>query len=118
MFVFPLISLSLILRKTKAAYVFSGSKELLSYNPLKEIIHLSFIDGFKLHSRNEKGLNSLVQTIHVFSEDIGIEFEIEKCAMFVIEKGKIVKSVGIELPDGRVIIRHYRKVKFISILKF
>ena len=65
MFVFPLISLSLILRKTKAAYVFSGSKELLSYNLLKEIIHLSFIDGLKLHSRNEKGLNSLVQTIHV-----------------------------------------------------
>ena len=48
---------------------FSGSKELLSYNLLKEIIHLLFIDGLKLHSRNEKGLNSLVQTIHVISED-------------------------------------------------
>ena len=27
----------------------------------------------------------------------------EKCAMLVIKKEKIVKSVGIELPDGRVI---------------
>ena len=33
------------------------------------------------------------------------------------EKGKIVKSVGIELPDGKV-ISHYRKVKVISILEF
>ena len=32
-----------------------------------------------------------------------MEFGIEKCAMLVMEKGKIVKSVGIELPDGKVI---------------
>ena len=32
-----------------------------------------------------------------------MEFGIEKCAMLVMEKGKIVKSVGIELEDGNVI---------------
>ena len=32
-----------------------------------------------------------------------MEFGIEKCAMLVIEKGKIVKSVGIELANGKVI---------------
>ena len=32
-----------------------------------------------------------------------MEFGIEKCAMLVMEKGKIVKSVGIELPDGKAI---------------
>ena len=47
-------------------------------------------------------MDSLVQRVHVFSEDIGMEFGIEKCAMLVIEKGKIVKSVGTELPDGSV----------------
>ena len=47
--------------------------------------------------------HSLVQTVRVFSEDIGMEFGIEKCAMLVMEKGKIVKSVGIELPDGKII---------------
>ena len=31
-----------------------------------------------------------------------MEFGIEKCAMVVMEKGKIVKSVGIELTDGKV----------------
>ena len=55
-----------------------------------------------MYTQSEKGLDSLVQTVPVFSGDIGMEFGIEKCAMLVMEKGKIVKSVGIELPDGKV----------------
>ena len=92
-FVLALIPLSLILRKAKAAYEFSESKEKIS--------HLLFMDDLKLYSRSEKGLDS-VQTVRVFREDIGMEFGIEKCAMLVMEKGKIVKSVGIELPDVKV----------------
>ena len=61
------------------------------------------MDDFKLYSRSEKGLDSLVQTVRVFSEDIRMEFGTEKCTTLVMEKGKIVKSVGIELPDGKVI---------------
>ena len=94
-FVLALIPLSLILRKTKAAYEFSESKE--------KINHLLFMDDLKLYSQNEEGLDSLVQTVRVFSEDIGMEFDTEKCAMLVTEKEKIAKSVGVELPDGKVI---------------
>ena len=50
-----------------------------------------------------KGLDSLVQTVHVFSEDIRVKFGIGECAMLVMEKRKIVKPVGIELPDGKII---------------
>ena len=46
------------------------------------------MDDLKLYSRNEKELDSLVQTIHIFSDDIRMEFDIEKCVMLVIEKGK------------------------------
>ena len=52
-----LIPLSLILRKAKAAYEFSESKE--------KINHLLFMDDLKLYSRCEKGLDSLVQTVRV-----------------------------------------------------
>ena len=41
------------------------------------------MDYLKLYSQSEKGFDSLVQTVRVFSEDIGIEFGIEKCAMLV-----------------------------------
>ena len=93
-FVLTLISLSLILRKAKATYEFSECRE--------KINHLLLMDDLKLYSRSQKGLDS-VQTVRVFSEYIGLEFGIEKCAMLVVEKGKIVKSVGIELPGGKVI---------------
>ena len=111
MFVLALIPLTLILRKAKAAYEFSESKE--------KIIHLLFMDDLKLYSRSEKGLDSLVQTVRVFSEDIGMEFGIEKCAMLVMEKGKIVKSVGIELPDGKVIksLQEGESYKYLGILE-
>ena len=94
-FALALISFSLILREAKAAYEFSERKE--------ESNNLLFMDDLNLHTRSEKGLDSLVQTVRVFSEDIGMEFAIEKRGMLVMEKGKIVKSVGIELPDGKVI---------------
>ena len=111
MFVLALIPLSLILRKVKAGYEFSESK--------KKINHLLFMDDLKLYSQSEKGLDSLVQTVRVFSEDIGMEFGIEKCAMLVMEKGKFVKSVGIELPDGKVIklLEEGEIYKYVGILE-
>ena len=94
-----MIPLRLILRKPKAAYEFSESKE--------KINHILFMDDLKLYSGSEKGLDSLDNFL--FSEDIGIQFGIKNCAMLVMEKGKIVKSVGLELSSC------YRKVKVTSI---
>ena len=87
-FVLALNPLSLILRKVKAAYEFSESKE--------KINHLLFMDDLKVYSQSDKRLDSLVQTVCAFNEDIGMELGIEKCAMLVMEKGKTVKSVGVE----------------------
>ena len=39
-------------------------------------------------------MDSLIQAVRVFSEDIGMELGIETFVMLVMEKGKIVKSVG------------------------
>ena len=111
MLLLALILLSLILRKAKAAYEFSESK--------KKINHLLFMDDSKLYNRSENELDSLVQTVRVFSEDIGIEFGIEKCAMLVMEKGKIVTSVRIELPNGKVIksLQEGESYKYLGILE-
>ena len=48
-----------------------------------------------------------------------MEFGIEKCAMLVIEKGKIVKSVGIGLPDGKNIksLHEGESYKYLGILE-
>ena len=77
------------------------------------------MDDLKLYSQIEKGLESLVQTVCVFSEDIGMEFGIKKCAILVMVKGKIVKSVGIELPDRKVIklLHEFENYKYLGILE-
>ena len=48
-----------------------------------------------------------------------MEFGIEKCAMLVTEKGKIVKSVGVELPYGKVIksLQEGESYKYLGILE-
>ena len=72
-----------------------------------------------MYSRSEKGLDSLVQTVSVLSKAIGMELGIEKCAMLVTEKGKILKSVGIELPDCKVIklLQDGERYKYLGILE-
>ena len=47
----------------------------------EKINRLLFIDDLKMYSRSEKGLDSLEQTVRIFSENIGMEFRIEKCGM-------------------------------------
>ena len=73
----------------------------------------------KLYCRNEKGLVLLVQILGVVSRDIGMEFGIEKCAIFVTEKETIVKSAGIELQDGKVIksIHEGESYKYLGIFR-
>ena len=60
------------------------------------------MNDLKLYSRSENELGSVV-AVCVFSEGIGMNFGIQKCGMLLMEKGKIVQSVGRELPDGKVI---------------
>ena len=77
------------------------------------------MDDLKFFGRNEEGLDSLVKTIRVFNEDIGMEFGMEKCAMLEKENGRIVKSVAIEFPDGKVIksLQEAESYKYLGILE-
>ena len=77
------------------------------------------MDNFKLYSQSEKGLESLLQTVCVFNKAIGMEFGLEKCAMLVMEKVRILKSIGIELPDGKAIksLQEGESYKYLGILE-
>ena len=65
------------------------------------INYLLFMDDLKLYPKSERTLYSLIQIVRIFIRDIGIQFEIDKCAMLVMEKGKIVKHDGIQLPNEK-----------------
>ena len=58
-----------------------------------------YMDDIKLFSKNEKELETLIHTVRIYSQDIGMEFSIEKCAMLVIKSGKRHMIDGMELPN-------------------
>ena len=94
LFVLCLIQLTLILHNSESPYKFSSTKE--------KINHLLFMEDLKLYANHEKGLDSLVHTERIFSDDNGMEFGIGKCATSVLKRGKMTKFDGISLPDGKV----------------
>ena len=70
--------------------------------PEEKINLLLFMDDLKLYAKNKKGLDSLVQTVRIFSDDIGMEFGIYTCTTLVLKRGKLTKFDEISLPDGTV----------------
>ena len=47
-----------------------------------------------------KDIESLVNTVHRFSCDIGMRFGVEKRGVIIMKLGKMVTCDGIEQPDG------------------
>jgi hypothetical protein len=91
LFILSLIPLSLVLNKTQTGYSLGNSKPRVN--------HLLFMDDLKLYAKNQSELDSLVQSVRLFSDDIKMEFGISKCAHLQIEHGKVTKSEGIRLPN-------------------
>ena len=55
------------------------------------------MDEIKLFAKNEKELETLIHAVRIYSQDIVMEFGIEKCAILVIKSGKRHLTDGIEL---------------------
>ena len=49
--------------------------------------------------KNEKELETLIYAVIIYSQDIGMEFGVEKCAMLVMKSGKRHITDGMELPN-------------------
>ena len=94
LFVVSMIPLSLVLRKCEAGYIYAKNTK---------VNHLLFMDDLKLYARSECQLDSLIQSVRIFSNDIGMKFGIEKCAVLVIKRGKLAQTEGITLPDDTTI---------------
>ena len=95
LFVMALIPLTLVLRKVKAGYDLAGLRGVVN--------HLLFMDDLRLYGKSEKQVDTLLNTVRVFSQDIGMQFGINKCAVLVLKRGKVVRCEGIEMPNNQVI---------------
>ena len=58
-----------------------------------------YMDDIKLFAKNEKELETLIHAVRIYSQDIGMEFGVEKCAMLVMKSGKRHMTDEMELPN-------------------
>ena len=58
------------------------------------------MNDLELFVKSKNQIDSLVQTVHIFSEDIGMQFGIKKCGVLIMERGKVIRTDGIRLRVG------------------
>ncbi len=92
-FVICMIPMSKVLRNAKAGYRLGDMK----------INHLLFMDDLKMFAKSKNEIDSLVSTVQVISQDIGMQFGINKCGVIIMKRGKLVKSEDIRLTNGESI---------------
>ena len=93
LFVLYMVPISWLLRRTKTDYEW-GNKGF-------KLNHLLFMDELKLFAKRKNQIDSLVQTVCIFSEDIGMQFGIGKYGVLIMERGKIIRTDGIRLTNGQ-----------------
>ena len=93
LFVLCMVPITWLLRRAKAGYEW-GNKGI-------RLDHVLFMDDLKLFVESKNQIDSLVQTVHTLSEDIDMQFGIKKCGVLIMERGKIIRTDGIRLPDGQ-----------------
>ena len=95
LFIVAMIPMTMALRKTGKGYQLGRQGIVIN--------HLMFMDDIKIYGKDAKNLEVLVQTIRIITEDMRMEFGIDKCGMVNLVKGKTIQTEGITLPDDRTI---------------
>lgn len=65
------------------------------------INHLLFMNDLKVCGKDKNQVDTLVQTVREVSSNMCIEFDITKCAMLIMKRGKLMSSDGIR-SDGYI----------------
>ncbi|XP_063952186.1 uncharacterized protein LOC135153479 [Lytechinus pictus] len=77
------------------------------------------MDDLKLFGKTQSDLESLINTVWIFSEDIGMQFGLDKCAMITLMRGKPANDNNFQMPNGEEIrsIESGGSYKYLGILE-
>ena len=87
-----MLPLTLILCKRSAGYKI--------YKEMKVINHLLFMDDLKIYAASKDELDSLTQSVRIFSKNIRMSYGLDKCAVLEMKRGRKKHSSGVELRSG------------------
>ena len=109
-FIICTILLTHVQCKANARYTLGGGEK---------INHLLFMDDLELYRESYNEIKGLLSTLEVFSQDKGMEFGIKKCAVIIMNTGKVKSTDKIELLSGEKIREIERDgYKYLGILEY
>lgn len=103
--------LTMVLRKSRPGYKFVNSVK---------INHLMYMDDLHPFCKDRNYIESLVHTVRIFSDDIGMTFEIDKCVFLVMKRGKVEPERGrIQTPIGKSAryLRGQKQYRYLGMLE-
>ena len=59
------------------------------------------MDDLKLIAKSEKELQKQIKTVKIFSDDINMEFRLEKCSKITFKRGKLTHSQNLVIDTNR-----------------
>ena len=68
-----------------------------------QITHLFYKDNLKLYATNDSEFEVLLRIVKTFSEDIGSDFWLSKCAKATFKRGKLERSDHVQLDEQTMI---------------
>ena len=72
----------------------------------QQISHLLYTDDLKIFTRTEVHLSKALSTVKTFTDDINMEFSLDKCAIAVMKGGKQIKKQNMPIDDKTSIQSH------------
>ena len=77
-----------------------------------------YMDDINFFAKNEKALETGIQTLRLFIQIIGMEFNIEKCAMLLMKNVKRHIPEGVKLPNQVIrMLEEKETYRYLGILK-
>ena len=89
LFCLALAPLSTLLNNTDMGYTVYEEK----------LNHLFYMDDLKLYAKNDGQLEGLLNTVKMFSDDIKMQFGLDKCAKATFKRGKLTQTSSIEIDE-------------------
>ena len=83
----------------------------------ERIAHLFYLDDLKLYTKDDNELEGLLRIVKGFSDDIGMEFGLSKCAKTTFKRGKLEKSDHVRLEEETMIkdLEQEKVYKYLSV---
>ena len=91
-FILCLLPLTWLLKRSKLGYRIKSSR-----GQTQVISHLFFMDDLKIYASNDNQLKNLISIVKMFSDDISMQFGLDKCSKVTTIKGKVTTTGGIPL---------------------